>query len=90
MTVKAAVYTSAFTGAHEGRGLPDPSCGTIWIKGVCWQNLNGPLAFLETQNEMIPGMPGSNEINPKNDQAHFVRVKMPAMMRHEIGCNTME
>jgi hypothetical protein len=27
-------------------------------------------------------MPG---MNPGNDQAHFVRIKTPAMMRHEIG-----
>jgi hypothetical protein len=24
-----------------------------------------------------------NEMNPEDDEAHFVRVKMPAMMRHE-------
>jgi hypothetical protein len=27
-----------------------------------------------------------NELNPGNDQAHFVHIKMlPAMMGHEIG-----
>jgi hypothetical protein len=26
-----------------------------------------------------------NEINPGDDQVHFVRVEMPAMMRHEIA-----
>jgi hypothetical protein len=31
---------------------------------------------------MIPGMPG---MNPRNDQEHFVLIKTPAMMRHEIG-----
>jgi hypothetical protein len=37
----------------------------------------------------IPGMKSSrdarNEMNPGNDQAHFVRVKMPAMKRRGIG-----
>jgi hypothetical protein len=36
-----------------------------------------------------PGNAG-NEMNPGNDQAHFVRVKMPAMMQHEIGCDKIE
>jgi hypothetical protein len=31
-----------------------------------------------------------NKKNPQNDRAHFVRVKMPAMMRHEIGRDTIE
>jgi hypothetical protein len=29
-------------------------------------------------------------MNLQNDQAHFVRIKAPAMMRHEIGRDAME
>jgi hypothetical protein len=32
--------------SEEWQQLSDPSCGNIWIKGVCWRNLTGPLAFL--------------------------------------------
>jgi hypothetical protein len=68
--------------------LSDPSCGNIWIKGVCWWNLKGPLAFLYRERN-DPGNAG-NEINPANDQEYFVRVKMPAMVRHEIGRDTIK
>jgi hypothetical protein len=31
-----------------------------------------------------------NEMNPANNQAHFVRVKMPAKIPHEIGHNMIK
>jgi hypothetical protein len=46
-------------------------------------------SFLINQEWNDPGNYG-NEMNPGNDQAHFVRVKMPTMMRHEIGRNMIE
>jgi hypothetical protein len=45
-------------------------------------------SFFTNWEQNDPGN-ASNEINPGNDQAHFVRVKMPAMMQHEIGHNTI-
>jgi hypothetical protein len=36
-----------------------------------------------------PGNAG-HEMNPGNNQAHFVHVKIPAMMRHEISHNMIK
>jgi hypothetical protein len=46
----------------------DPSCGNIWITGVCYLEVpvSSSIAFLKT----------GIDLNPGNDQAHFVCVKM--------------
>jgi hypothetical protein len=38
----------------------DPSCGNIWIAGVCWRNSQCPLTCQTNGEQMIPGMDPGN------------------------------
>jgi hypothetical protein len=55
--------------------IPSTACVGKTLKVLQLSQSTG----IESSQEWMPGM------NSGNDQAHFVRIKTPAMMRHEIG-----